>query len=190
MVNAVRVGDLCRKAARSHLTDPRQNLAIITTHSNIILQLQVLPSSSRDPESPFYLLSTSFDGRTMVHLVTIPFGVIPNPVATPSAVVRSRQLNVRTGCTSIHASDHYVAIAPPPGQVQTRFFTHGAKCEFKSLIGATGTEEPEDGLCPAGSLKIPWMKRLNVVRIAGRDRLVVLGATKEHSSTLGIFRFD
>jgi hypothetical protein len=90
----------------------------------------------------------------------------------------------------MHASDHYVAVAPPPGQVQTRFFTHGAKCEFKSLQGTAEGGEPEDGLCPAGSLKIPWMRRLIAVRIAGRDRLVVLGVTKKHTSTLGIFRFD
>jgi hypothetical protein len=93
----------------------------------------------------------------------------------------------------MHASDHYVAVVPPPGQVQTRFFTHGTKCEFKSLQGGTaavGSEEPDDGLCQAGSLKIPWMRRLNAVRIAGRDRLVVLGVTKKHTPTLGIFRFD
>ena len=90
----------------------------------------------------------------------------------------------------MHASSQYLAVAPPPGQMPTQFFTHGAKCEFKSLQGATGGEEPEDGLCPAGSLKIPWMRRLSAVRIAGRDRLVVLGMTKNHTSTLGIFRFD
>jgi len=97
------------------------------------------------------------------------------------------------GSTAMHASDHYVAIVPPPGQVQTRFFTHGAKSGFKPLqrgSRATGTGEPEDGLCAAGSLKIPWMRRLNAVRIAGRDRLVVLGVTKKYTSTLGIFRFD
>lgn len=87
----------------------------------------------------------------------------------------------------MHAADHYLAV---PGQGQTRFFTYGAKCEFKSLQGVARGREPEDGLCPAGSLKIPWMRRLNAVRIAGRDRLVVLGLTKDDGSTLGIFRFD
>ena len=93
----------------------------------------------------------------------------------------------------MHASNHYVAIAPPLGQMQIRFFTHGAKCEFKSLqrgSWAEGTGETEGGLYPAGSLKIPWMRRLTAVRIAGRDRLVVLGVTKENTPTLGIFRFD
>lgn len=126
----------------------------------------------------------------MVHLVTVPFDVIPYPVATSSVAVRSCQLKVRTGSTSMHAADHYLAVAPPPGQVQIRFLTHGAKCDFKSLQGAAGGMESEDGLCPAGSLKIPWMRRLSAVRIAGRDRLVVLGLTKKHTSTLGIFRFD
>jgi hypothetical protein len=78
--------------------------------------------------------------------------------------------------------------------MRTRFFTHGAKREFKTLQCGTEVaereEEPEDGLCPAGSLKVPWMRRLNAIRIAGRDRLVVLGVTKNHTSTLGIFRFD
>lgn len=122
----------------------------------------------------------------MVHLVTVPFDVIPHPVATSSVAVRSHQLEVRTGMF-MHAADHYLAV---PGQRQTRFFTYGAKCEFKSLQGVTRGREPEDGLCPAGSLKIPWMRRLNAVWIAGRDRLVVLGLTKEDGSTLGIFRFD
>lgn len=178
------------KAARSRSTVPRRNLAIITAHSNMILQLQVLHSSSRDPYSPFYLISTSFDGRTIVHLITVPFDVIPHPFCT-SVAVRSCRLKVRTGSMPIHTSYDYVAIAPPPGQMQIRFFAHGAKCEFKSLQrGAEGTGESEDGLCPAGSLKIPWMRRLNAVRIAGGDRLVVLGLTKKHTSTLGIFRFD
>ena len=90
----------------------------------------------------------------------------------------------------MHVADHYLAVAPPPGQLQAQFFTHGAKCDFESLQGAAEGREPEAGLCPAGSLKIPWMRRLTAVRIAGRDRLVVLGLTKEHTSTLGIFRFD
>ena len=90
----------------------------------------------------------------------------------------------------MHAADHYLAVASPPGHVQAQFFTHGAKCGFKSLQGAAGGREPEADLCPAGSLRIPWMRRLNAVRIAGRDRLVALGSTKEHTSTLGIFRFD
>src|SRR5258708_37488125 len=99
----------------------------------MILQLQVLHSSSRHPESPFYLISTSFDGRTIVHLVTVPFDVIPHPFYASSVAVQSRQLKVRMGSMSMHTSHHYVAIAPPPGQIQIRFFTHGAKCEFKSL---------------------------------------------------------
>ena len=156
----------------------------------MILQLQFLPSPSGDPESPFHLLSTSLDGKIIMHLVTVPFDVIPHPVATSLVALRSCQLRVKQGSTSMHVADHYLAVAPPPGQVQTQFFTHGAKCDFKSLQGAAGGSEPEAGLCPAGSLKVPWMRRLNAVRIAGRDRLVVLGLTKEHTSTLGIFRFD
>lgn len=123
-------------------------------------------------------------------MVMAPFDVISHPIATSSVAVRSRQLNVRIGSTSMHASNHYVAVSPPPGQIQTRFFAHGAKCEFKSLQRGTEGGESEDGLCSAGSLKIPWMKRLNAVRIAGRDRLVVLGVTKKRTATLGIFKFD
>jgi hypothetical protein len=122
----------------------------------------------------------------MVHLVTVPFGDILHPAATSSVAVRSRLLEARTDMFS-HAANHYLAV---PGQFQTRFFTYGAKCEFKSLQGVAGGREPENGLCLAGSLKIPWMRRLLAVRIAGRDRLVVLGLRKEHIPTLGIFRFD
>jgi len=122
----------------------------------------------------------------MVHLVTVPFDVISHPVATSSVAVRSRQLEARAGMF-MHATDHYIAV---PGQFKILFFTYGAKCEFKSLQGVVGGKEPEDGLCLAGSLKIPWMRSLLAVRIAGRDRLVVLGLMKEHIPTLGIFRFD
>jgi len=86
-----------------------------------------------------------------------------------------------------HAADYYLAV---PGQFQTQFFTYGVKCEFKSLQGVAGGREPKDGLCPVGSLRVPWMRHPIAVRIAGRDRLVVLGLMKEDIPTLGIFRFD